>query len=340
MAIIYFGSGKIRKSAGDYTFANFRGDTVMKAKITEMSNPRTIKQQYVRGKFLSEVKFYAHSREAYWKYSFYDKLRKESDYNAFVKNNFRNTLAIPKYWGDSNNYAMFGNWMISRGDIETPEVKIEEDQEDEGIFVYWETIPTINFAPDKIKTRGDVWKVIVDATTIKDGDIISSVVIDTNVAKLTYQTQEQGGKVLQMNNANEEPNYRRWNLYQTLVDITDTTEFEFHATGEGKMNLGNNFIVDYNKTTKILKVGFVGIVNNYNVDAKAGTIVVTRIEDGITRVSTGYLVGNQAWNDIIEEMKGDVFFVKVLSSWGASDEAFLRGGTFPARMLVQQINYK
>ena len=90
MAIL---NGLIRKmngSAGQLTFKQVNGQTIVSEKVTAVANPRTDAQMRTRTKFTNIVSMYRGIRPLL-NYGFEAKPKTLSDYNMFVKVNMQRT---------------------------------------------------------------------------------------------------------------------------------------------------------------------------------------------------------------------------------------------------------
>ena len=81
---------KINGSAGNLTFKNLNGQTVVSEKVTHIRNPRTNAQMQTRTKWANIVAMYKGIRPLL-NYGFESRPKNCSDYNMFVKVNMQRT---------------------------------------------------------------------------------------------------------------------------------------------------------------------------------------------------------------------------------------------------------
>lgn len=109
--------GMARGSVGDVTFARVKGQQVGRARNRRPNNPRTQSQMTQRSSFMSAVKFFAKGRQNYFTFAFEGKKANESDYNAFMRLNWKKGYQMTKEIYDNPNYPAVGEWQLSQGSL-------------------------------------------------------------------------------------------------------------------------------------------------------------------------------------------------------------------------------
>lgn len=118
MAIYKGVSGTRVGSVGGETYAISKGDNIVKAKITHMSNPRSYAQMQQRATFAQAIRFYQEATRNFFKFAFSSKRQNESDYNAFMRLNAKTAPIVPPYDADKNPaYPLVGEFQMTQGGL-------------------------------------------------------------------------------------------------------------------------------------------------------------------------------------------------------------------------------
>lgn len=322
MAIINFNSGKLRKSAGSYTFRKFRDDVVMQSKPTQVTNPRTKAQMLVRSRFRTCVSFYKHSQQIYWKYSFEDKKRNESDYNAFVRHNFIDAIPYPKDFYSDPRMPMLGHWSIAEGSLSKPECIVSTNTD--GSFSIATTpidISSIVDAQDNF-TYGKLSELLLKMyPDLSDGCSLTFVLIVTSLTGITRDTAT--GQFTPQFSSDFRPT---WYLAQMVLNTASTEPY----TSKNNPDLdGVFFTYDSSAHTISIRMSSANHTGRQSADpvAVAGTLVTSVRRDGSIEVSNGILVANSYYKNIYNSLTANsAYLEQVFSSWNASDDAVLDGG--------------
>lgn len=111
--------GKSRGKLGEMVLAVVKGQQTQRAYNGTPANPRTELQQVQRIKFAAAVKFYKSSVQNMFKMAFEGKKQTESDYNAFMRINLKEGIAIfpTKEEVDNPFFPMVAPWRVSQGSL-------------------------------------------------------------------------------------------------------------------------------------------------------------------------------------------------------------------------------
>lgn len=111
--------GKSRGKLGEMVLAVVKGQQTQRAYNGTPANPRTELQQVQRIKFAAAVKFYKSSVQNMFKMAFEGKKQTESDYNAFMRINLKEGIAIypTKEEVDDPFFPMVAPWRVSQGSL-------------------------------------------------------------------------------------------------------------------------------------------------------------------------------------------------------------------------------
>lgn len=260
------------------------------------NNPKSYKQMEQRARFANSVKFYQRATQNFFKFAYEDKKANESDYNAFMRHNIERSLVLPKDRVDATMFPALGNrWMLSQGslDVYLPfELTYEADKSTE-----------INTGLDG-ETVGEASQVLISRKGAKVGDIVTIVVITA------YVTRENASSLDDVESA------PIWTLYQFIVNPKDNTPWD-------EVQGLNTHYVDllYNKDQDSAVIS--GIGSNYSAWA---TIIVTRKVGTSLKATTSYLLANVNAMQLEAIYKGADNINNAVTSWGAENQAILKGG--------------
>ncbi len=108
--------GYSRGSVGDVTFSRVNGQQVQRARNRNPKNPRTLSQVKQRERFSSAVDFYKYSIQNFFKFAFEGKRERESDFNAFMRENSAQYFPLSREKFASGVHFL-APWVISRGSL-------------------------------------------------------------------------------------------------------------------------------------------------------------------------------------------------------------------------------
>ena len=162
------GRGKV----GSVVFSVNKGQQIARVYNPKPANPRSNNQQAQRSLLANMTKFYKRAVENYFKLSFENKKKTESDFNAFARENINAGAFITKENYENNLWPALGDWTISNGSLE-PNFDYEINGED---FILrcestktWSTIGDVS--ADLMRTYPNV----------QSGDIITIVLVTSNL---------------------------------------------------------------------------------------------------------------------------------------------------------------
>lgn len=109
--------GKMRGKYGGGVFAVIKGQNILREYNPEPANPRSYAQQAQRALLANMTKFYKRGTQNYYKFAFEDKTTRESDYNAFARNNMQKGVYLSRELYDNAAVPALGNYMLTKGSI-------------------------------------------------------------------------------------------------------------------------------------------------------------------------------------------------------------------------------
>lgn len=284
--------GYARGSVGDVTFARQKGQQVARARNRQPANPRTIGQSMQRSLFANAVKFHSKGVQQLFKFAFEDKRPAESDYNSFMRHNIGSSVRISKYASESALYPSIGKWMMSHGSLRPVNLKCGESLPD-NIWTF--KCPSAN---SNMTTYGDLAKCLRADFGLMEGDLVTIVHIVAVGATTANMPAIVPGSGLQGEN---------WSMYQIRLDSASTES----ALGTFAFEDGMILLDRRNTST-----------DNY---IQGLALIFSRPRTNGLLVSTSYLVGNEAFEEVYEACSDEAYIEQVLNSWQTAEQAILQG---------------
>ena len=109
--------GKMRGKYGGGVFAVIKGQNILREYNGEPANPRSYAQQAQRALLANMTKFYKRATQNFYKFAFEDKTTRESDYNAFARNNIKRGAYLTREQYDSNGWPAIGRYIMTKGSL-------------------------------------------------------------------------------------------------------------------------------------------------------------------------------------------------------------------------------
>lgn len=287
--------GYSRGSVGDVTFTRTNGQQVTRARNRRPKNPKSYGQMYQRSLFANAVKMYQLAISKFFKFAFEDRRPHESDYNAFMRHNVKNSTNITKACFDDMDYPAIGKWVFSVGSLQPLNV-INQSNSAIVNLKNGVVLPTGATEP---QTVGALSSLLIDNERYFPGDMITIV---------TYGWGPYGGT-----------------SYPFLVPPTD--EHETWFTYE-------QFILDVNSTTQISQFGYDARVNNGTLFMESTgqpfderyvgiCFIHSRNTGGKIECSSSQLTLSGAYQQAYEDSLADTYIEQVVASWNATGTAIL-----------------
>lgn len=282
--------GYAKGKVGSIVLARSKGQQITRAYNDSPKNPRSQKQMMQRSIFASGVKFFAQGRQAFFKFAFENKALKESDYNAFMRENAKRGQYISKSAYQEQTYPVLSPFIMTKGSL--PEVLCNfipaaHDFE----------VPLTGLAAGA--NWGAISQKLIDIYGLLGGDIITTCHITA-----TGSTAD--------NTPDVEPEKRervKWDIKQAVID-TDSTMAVAEALGANAAAEDDclSFIEPDPETSA---VGF--------------CITVSRNSTEGTKVAPAMLQLNTMAQTIVTNAQKESYIQEVLASWNATGEAILQG---------------
>ena len=283
--------GLRKGSTKSMTYSVLRGQQITKDRVEGGANPKTYPQMIQRMIFGNAVKFYKHAKAGFFKFAYEDKKTIESDYNAFMRKNALNAVAVtyPNYKEDA--YPAFGRYILTEGSL--PQASFHWIEDNTCVL-----LPLTGGVG--ASTVNDLSSMLLSTyPSLQPGDIVTIVLVHTS---------------LNTDGSLENLATNRWDIRQFVIDTNDTTPLlENYGIEMG----------DDDSVAKILNIDGDDLSTSY---AKGACVIFSRNTPNGLKVSNGYLKPNGVAAKFIEQFSQDGIINQCASTWGATDPAILAGG--------------
>ena len=281
--------GQVRGSVGDVTFNVLKGQQVSRARNRQPANPKTMLQQAQRSLLANMTKYYKRATKNFYKFAFEDKLRRESDYNAFARHNIMEGAFITKENYDNSAWPALGEFMISNGSLGK-----QWQQVYSGDYFFFLNHRFGNSATAANTSIGDLSAAIItEIANATAGDIFTIV-----VAASSLSPDQRIGTT--------EPT---WQIVQFILDTTNTDTLE---------SLGISIQGQY------ACIDTEGVASC----AMGAAILSRQTPDGLL-VSETVVKPSIATACVTDWLKGEFARQQAAVSWGGNPDAILAGGELP-----------
>ena len=281
--------GQVRGSVGDVTFNVLKGQQVSRARNRQPANPKTMLQQAQRSLLANMTKYYKRATKNFYKFAFEDKLRRESDYNAFARHNIMEGAFITKENYDNSAWPALGEFMISNGSLGK-----QWQQVYSGDYFFFLNHRFGNSATAENTTIGDLSAAIItEIANATAGDIFTIV-----VASSSLSPDQRVGTT--------DPT---WQIVQFILDTTNSDTL----ASKGISLQGQYPCIDTEGVTSC---------------SMGAAILSRQTPDGLL-VSETVVKPSIATACVTDWLKGEFARQQAAVSWGGNPDAILAGGELP-----------
>lgn len=299
--------GTARGKLGNMVISSVKGQQVERKYQPQVANPKTFAQMRQRAVFALAVKFFKHSQQNLFKFAYEDKAQKESDYNAFMRHNVKCFTPINKKACDNPQLPALGfylNLQLSFGSLPsaTAAQQFYIDTRDKGFGLDVGDIPEDPTQAEK-KTWGQVSQALIKKFGLADGDILTFVVVNTHMTLAEFSQKLLAGENVDINAGSA-----KWTITQKSINTISTEDV-------------SSQIVD--TATFIVKDGIEEDPQSYMY---FGSVIFSRnIKGRSLMVSTStFDCSVEGYEDKLVR-EGSIEEESILNSWGANQEAILKG---------------
>ena len=299
--------GTARGKLGNMVISSVKGQQVERKYQPQVANPKTFAQMRQRAVFASAVKFFKHSRQNLFKFAFEDKMQKESDYNAFMRHNVKCFTAVNKIACDNPTLPALGfnlNLLLSMGSLPSADdaTNFFSDINDTGLCLNINPIPSDPAQTGKT-TWGQVSKSIIETFGLSEGDIVTSVIVNTHMSLAQFSSKLIAGE-----DASTPSTTATWTIEQKQLNTLSTED----VTNQLPEN--TKFLFKDGISEKLSEVLYFGSV-----------IFSRNIKGRSLMVSTSTFCCSNASYESKLISEGSAEEKNVLLTWGANQEAILKG---------------
>lgn len=282
--------GKMRGKYGGGVFAVIKGQNILREYNGEPANPRSYAQQAQRALLANMTKFYKRATSNFYKFAFEDKTSRESDYNAFARNNIKRGAYLTKEQYDAAGWPAIGRYIMTKGSLP---VKLE---------CGW---------------VGDFFGIKADEDVLTNIGTLSSFLLTTypgiEAGDIITFVRAWSSLDLDLGMPGENP---EWEIAQFYVDPTSTqTLASVGLQASEIMGTGGVKVLGFNidGTTSI----------------SMGAVCVSRVTPNGLKVSDSELVLSPVGQSAMDWLASAYQQRQAAASWGGNPEAVLAGGQLP-----------
>lgn len=301
-----------RGKIGDTVVSIRKGQRIERKYQPVVSNPKTASQMIQRARFANAVKFYQDATSHFFRFAYEDKKQTETDFNAFMRHNVDESVALPtKSQLDGTFPAMANNWELSHGSLVSPVVTGGDYANESLTLGLYLGSSTTAVSADASQTVGELSTLIKSQYGLEEGDILTFI----SVYSPYYSTTQAAGLA--------KPT---WVINQVLLDSTSTVLLD-DALPAVDLKV---FTSDDVSGTGFSAGTYAQIVGDENWDVEGdyllAGVVFSRKSNGKLLVSESHLIPNTAAYGLWADTRNDTWTSAVLQSWGANGDAILQGG--------------
>lgn len=299
--------GTARGRLGNMVISSIKGQQVERKYQPIVANPKTYAQMRQRSIFASAVKFYRHSQQNLFKFAYEDKGVRESDYNAFMRHNVQYFTPEHKVACDNPTLPALGFSLalqLSYGSLPSPiGMGYSNTQTSSALFGFDLGAVIDNKTPD-VYTWGEVSKAIIKGNNLQNGDIVTFLVIRTNMTADKFDEV-----IIKGIDATAAAKPAVWAITQKVIDSESTDDVTAGVYQKSWFGVNS------------------GITTAPNDNLYFGSVIFSRnIQGQKLMVSTGTLACSQA-SSYLQKLpqKGSLSEETILQTWGANPGAILQG---------------
>ena len=290
------GRGKV----GSVVFSVIKGQQIERVYNPKPANPRSYAQQAQRALLANATKFYKRATQNFYKFAFEDKTVRESDFNAFVKNNIARGAFLTKDQYDSVNWPALGRFTMTKGSLPV--------QLDYGWMGDFFGINTMSGSTTTVGALSAWFQ--SKYPSIQTGDIVTFV-------------RAWSALDLDFGTPNEAP---QWDIVQFKIDATDTRTL---------VSLGLSVDDDAGGSGNVL----VGFEVDGTTTISMGSVCISRVTSSGLRVTDSQLVLSPMGQPAADWLSSVYQQRQAAISWGGNPEAVLAGGQLPILPDITGINF-
>lgn len=279
-----------RGKVGSVVFAVTKGQQISRVYNPKPANPRSYSQQAQRALLANMTKFYKRATSNFYKFAFEDKTTRESDYNAFARNNIKRGAYLTREQYDAAGWPAIGRYVMTRGSLP---VQLEYGWVGDSFYLRVPRLATF--------TIGAFSSALMAANPgVQAGDIVTFV-------------RAWSAVDLDFINPSEEP---EWQIVQFYVDPTDSRMLQ---------NVG---LSEYD-SPDTEPYTYVGLEIDGTTSVSMGSVCISRVTPNGLKVTDSQLVLSPLGQAAMDWLESAYQQRAAALSWGGNPEAVLAGGQLP-----------
>lgn len=277
------GRGKV----GSVVFSVIKGQQIERVYNPQPANPRSYAQQAQRALLANMTKFYKRATSNFYKFAFEDKTSRESDYNAFARNNIKRGAYLTKEQYDSVGWPAIGRYIMTKGSLP---VQLQ--------YGWMGDFFGINTKDGNTTTVGTLSSYLVtNYPGVEAGDIVTFV-------------RAWSALDLDFGAVSDTP---EWEIVQFKIDTTDTRSLT---------SLGLEVDDDLGGSGNVL----VGFSIDGTTSVSMGSVCISRVTPDGLKVTDSQLVLSPLGQAAMDWLASPYQQRQASISWGGNPEAILAGG--------------
>lgn len=289
------GRGKV----GSVVFSVIKGQQIERVYNPQPANPRSYAQQAQRALLANMTKFYKRATSNFYKFAFEDKTTRESDYNAFARNNIKRGAYLTKEQYVSNGWPAIGRYIMTKGSLP---VQLQ--------YGWVGDFFGLNVGESPVSTIGAFSSfLITHYSGIAAGDIVTFV-------------RAWSALDLDFGTPAENP---QWEIAQFYVDPTDTRALSAVGLVEDAVAAPGGY-------------GMVGFSIDGTTSISMGSVCISRVTPNGLKVTDSQLILSPLGQAAIDWLSSAYQQRQSAISWGGNPEAVLAGGNLPTLPEITSIS--
>lgn len=290
--------GKMKGKYGGGVFAVIKGQNILREYNGEPANPRSYAQQAQRALLANMTKFYKRATSNFYKFAFEDKTSRESDYNAFARNNIKRGAYLTREQYEADGFPAIGRYIMTKGSLP---VNLEVGWT--GDFFGVLTTLTANYTVGGVSSE-----ILANNPSLAEGDLVTFVIASSALdLDLTIPTQPT-----------------EWVIIQFYLDPADDRALTTLGLKGEPIGMGTRGVWGYeiDGTTSV----------------SMGGVCVSRVTPEGLKVSNSELVLSPLGQAAMDWLSGEYVRRQSAVSWGGNPEAILAGGLLDTLPAITAIN--
>lgn len=283
------GRGKV----GSVVFSVIKGQQIERVYNPQPANPRSYAQQAQRALLANMTKFYKRATSNFYRFAFEDKTTRESDYNAFARNNIKRGAYLTREQYEAPGFPAIGRYVMTKGSLP---VNLEIGWT--GDFFGILTTLTNNYTVGNVSSE-----ILSNNPSLAEGDLLT-LAIASSALDLDFIIPSQPTE---------------WKIIQFYLDPADDRALTALGLAGELIGMGTRAVWGYeiDGTTSV---------------SMGGVCISRETQDGLL-VSNSELVLSPLGQAAMDWLSGEYVRRQAAVSWGGNPQAVLAGGlldTLPA----------